>query len=352
MSKSARLSCLLAFLFLSLLTSEAQQQPSVQKSKLTVITLTNGDVISGHLIAESDDSITIRDGILGDIQVPRAKTVRISNSVDQNQTTEVQLQQVTVAASSPQKQTVSPQSAAATASGIPVAKLKLSSGLLLSSQKQQSYSGELDLVKNWNPQQTGWPHQRSLLLLSPSYDDKSSSKGANITRNYNGIFQHVLFTSSDSLFVPILLNFYSNNSLGIYLQQTYGAGVGKDLGPLELSADLRFIGEHFLTPPKTKNPVPSLGLVGSGLSERFDLPLTAFLPGAKLTETLEFVPVFNQSSAWQGHGIAELSLPFTKQLSFVLSAFDNYVENAPPGFRKNYFKSTIGIQYSPASPKK
>ena len=352
----AALSCLLLVLLtlvgISLAQTQQPEQLATQASRRIVVTLTNGDIISGELAEESADSVTIRQAVLGQVQIPRSGISRavVGNDASQTQTISgTLLQQSSLATSSPQLQpTPSTATAGPLTDKLVVAKFKLSTGLLLSSQKQQSYSGELDLVKTWHSSTKGWGHQRSLLLLSPSYDDKTSSKGANITRNYNAIFQHLVFTPTDGLYVPVLINFYSNNSLGIYLQQVYGAGLGKAFGALELHADLRFIGEHFLPPAAPSSPIPSRGLVGTGLSERYDLSLASLMAGAKLTETLEFVPVFNISDAWQAHGIVEISLPFTKQLSFVVSAFDNYVQNAPPTFRKNYFKTTIGFQYSPA----
>lgn len=346
------LTCILVALFAT--TSPAQSAGSAdQKDGHVVIRLVNGDVISGELASQSKDDLSIVSEVLGRIQIERRMISGIEPGAATvaSPVTQALRQQNSVTSSSPQK-VETPAVSSVSPDKLKIAKLKISTGLLLSTQRQESYSGELDLVKGWHSDQKGWMHQRSLLLLSPSYDDKTSLKGANITHNYNGILQHTIFTSSENLYVPVMLNFYSNNSLGIYLQQTYAAGVGKTMGALEVNADLRFIGEHFYAPAQPNPRAPSLGLVGTGLSERYDFSLSSLVPGAKLTETMEFVPVFNEKDAWQGHGIVELALPFTKQLSVVLSAFDNYVENAPATFRKNYFKTSIGLQYTPSTTKK
>jgi hypothetical protein len=347
-----------SFLLICVLLGKAQSQAVKDAIKpRATVTLSNGDVISGDLVAESTDRITVRNPVVGNVEIPR-NGISAINRLSETQLSssrdfkiESVAQQNSIETSSPQTQ---PAKATGASTGFVLSKLKISLSLLGATQKQQTYSGELDLTKNWHTDKKGWPHQRSLLILSPTYDDKRNpaKPPANITRNYNAILQHMFYTSSDNLYVPLLANLYHNNSLGIYLQQTYGGGVGRTFGALELDADLRFIGEHLYTPPKSSKPIESLGLIGAGLSERYDLSLGKIKAGAKLTQSLEFVPVFDHAGAWQGHGIVGISIPFTQQLSFVVSAFDNYVQNAPPTFNKNYFKTTVGIQYSPAAPKK
>lgn len=319
------------------------------------VTLTNGDRLSGVVSETTTNTITLKDSILGLSTLNRNQIASVesapSTAVAEGVDLSVLAQQVSLSASSPQTNATTPKPAAASQPiyGFKVAKLKIAAAYTDTTQQQQTYSGELDVVRNWFPAEQGWPHQRSLLTISPTYDDKRSSKpdSANITRNYNAIFQQTLFTVTDDWFVPVFGNLYHNNSLGMYLQQSYGAGIGHTMGALELDADLQFVGEHFY-PSKGYPPNKSLSLAGIGLQERYDLPLSFIHMGATFTEAIEFLPILNDGSAWQGHGIAEVSIPFTQQLSFVLSAFDNYIENAPPTYRKNYFKTTMGIQYTPA----
>jgi hypothetical protein len=136
-------------------------------------------------------------------------------------------------------------------SGWKVSTFKINTTLLLATQKQQTYGAELDLLGNWNPQENGWPHQRTLIQLIPYYNEtrKNSAVGsATITQEYEGSIQHLFFLSSDNFYATVLANEYRNNSLGLYFQQSYGLGLGGILHDVELNADLRFIGQHYYRP--------------------------------------------------------------------------------------------------------
>jgi len=221
---------------------------------------------------------------------------------------------------------------------------KISVALLEATQTDQTYGGSITSVRNWNPDEQGWPHQRTLLELQANYDDKrknSKPGSANVTREYDGLLQHLMFIDSDTFFASTVADLYHNNSLGLYLEQSYGAGLGRLWLGTEFDADLRFIGEHFY------GANPSRSLVGSQLSEKHTFVLDFIKSGAKLTETAKYTPVFNASSAWQLSGIFDLTIPITKKLQFSSSVSDYYVENASSSYRKNYLKTTIGLEYTP-----
>ena len=225
--------------------------------------------------------------------------------------------------------------------GIPV--LKVQGFILGATQRQQQFSGELMGVRNWNRTQCGFPSQRTLLDIIPSYDAKKSSTASplNITRNYSAKFQHLIFLKSNRYYATVNADLYHNNSLGIYLQQGYGAGMGALLfdNSFEVSADIRGVGEHFL---KGRN----LSFPGSQLSERYSLPLTFIHPQATLSETLVYLLPFTEEHAWQIRSVVELSLPVTATLKVTAAAFDDYVRNAPAAFRRNYFRTSFGLQFS------
>jgi Protein of unknown function, DUF481 len=220
---------------------------------------------------------------------------------------------------------------------------KIQLGLLSATQHQQTYGGEFDAAENWHPKECGWPRQRTFLQLIPSYDDKKGKKPpANITQNYDGKLQHLLFLQNNKYFAAINTDFYHNNSLGIYFQQTYSLGFGALLrnGHAEVDAGVAGLGEHFYSPGR------SVGLVGLRLSERYDIPLDFIKENARLSELGTFFPVFNESAAWQVRGVLELNVPISKRFSLTAGAFEDYVRNAPSTFTKNYVKSTLGLQYS------
>jgi len=184
--------------------------------------------------------------------------------------------------------------------------------------------------------------------LIPNYNDtrKNSKVGsATVTQEYEGSIQHLMFFSSDNFYGTLLADEYRNNSLGLYFQQSYGAGLGGIVHDVELNADFRFIGQHFYAPYK------SAGLVGAELSERYVVPLDFLRAGASLTETGIVVPVFNTSRAWQARGRVDLTIPLSKTVQFTTTSANYYVENTPDAYHKNYFKNTVAIQYTPTPTK-
>jgi len=237
--------------------------------------------------------------------------------------------------------------------GFILEKVTLSAAILSATQHQQTYNGEAAALWNWNtasPGQTttspkagcGAPYQRTFLDILPAYDAKKTGKAAPIiTRNYGATIQQLFFLSSNANYAYAVGNWYHNNSLGLYLEQNYGAGVGATHNNLEVDADLRFVGEHFYSPGV------SASLVGAGLKGSYDIPLGH--KGVKLNLTEQFVPIFNQSRAWLSNGIGALNVPFTPKWGMTVLVFDNYLRNAPDTFRRNYLKTTIGVTYSPTS---
>jgi hypothetical protein len=65
-----------------------------------------------------------------------------------------------------------------------------------------------------------------------------------------------------------------------------------------------------------------------------------------LSETGVFIPVFNQSDAWQVRGVATLFWLLPKGVSLSVKGFDDYLRNAPSAFTKNYVKTTLSIGYT------
>jgi Protein of unknown function, DUF481 len=224
-------------------------------------------------------------------------------------------------------------------SGFLLAKVGLSAAILSATQHQQTYQGDVKMVETWNSG-CGWPYQRTLFDLLPSYDEKWNPHATPvITRNFGANVQHLFFINSNAFYAYVTGNLYHNNSLGLYLQQGYGGGFGVVHGNLELDADLRFIGEHFYTPGT------SATLAGAGLKGSYNIPLGS--KGATLNLTEQFVPVFNQERAWYSNSYGGLNIPITPRWAVTVTAYDNYLRNAPYTFRRNYLKSTIGIAYTP-----
>jgi hypothetical protein len=132
-----------------------------------------------------------------------------------------------------------------------------------------------------------------------------------------------------------------NFSEGLTLQQTYGGGVGwsvlkSDIQALDLKTTASYISQRF-------NGSPSQNLIGSVFGETYHRNLRA---GIKFDEELTAVPAWNNASAFTANGGAGITMALHKRLSFNVSTLDTFLDDPPPGFKKNSFQFTTGLTYS------
>ena len=231
--------------------------------------------------------------------------------------------------------------------GFLLQKAGISASLMAATQDQTTLQGQLITVEHWNVGSDAMPacgrgYQRTLQDVSVSYDGKRSAAGVmSITRNYGAMIQHMFFLTSNASYAYVLGDLYHNNSLGMELRQAYGAGAGYARQAFEVNADLRFLHEQFLS---VEEPAR---LVGIGLGARYSIDLARLVPGGELALAVHAVPVLNEKDAWLADGTAQLLLPFNDgRWGLTISAQNNYLRNAPPAFKRNYFKTTVGLTYT------
>ena len=143
------------------------------------------------------------------------------------------------------------------------------------------------------------------------------------------------------LYALAAASFDHNFSQGLSLQQTYGAGAGwtairSDKQTLDLKALLSYISQNF-------NGRPNENLVGSVFGEVYhrDLP-----GGIKFDEQLTSTPAWNNTSAFFANGSAGVTLPLYKGIGMNLSVLDSFLNDPPPGFKKNSFTFVTGVTYA------
>src|SRR4029077_18305774 len=71
-----------------------------------------------------------------------------------------------------------------------------------------------------------------------------------------------------------------------------------------------------------------------------------FAHGILFVENLAVTPAFNNTSAYSGIGNAGLTAPFYKRLNLSMGVVDNFLNDPPPGFKKNSFQFTTGVTYT------
>ena len=138
-----------------------------------------------------------------------------------------------------------------------------------------------------------------------------------------------------------------NLGSGLRVQQDYGAGAGATLiqrktRTLDVKGDIHYERQDFY--PSADIPSSrTQNLVGATIGESY---LRKLPRGMVFTESAVAQPAFNAPSASTAQAMAALAFPLYKQLSFSLTAQDNYLNNPPGGYRKNTFQFTAGLTYA------
>jgi len=235
------------------------------------------------------------------------------------------------------------------AAGFRIAKASAGLALQDATQDQHAISAQFIPLYNWNvgtveAPACGWGYQRLRIDSATSYDDKRTAGGAlNVTRNHRIFAQHMIFLTSNALFAYVSGDLTHNSSLGVRFSQAYAGGFGYARNAYEVGADVRVIRENLYGIAEKAN------LVGIGLSGRYEFPLDVMLAGATITLTDVAVPVINQADAWMNNAAVDMTLPFTTKkstwgVSLILE--ENYLRNAPPKFKRNYFRTSVNLAYS------
>jgi len=225
-----------------------------------------------------------------------------------------------------------------------------SASLISESFKQQVWGAEIDVAREQNPELTDWRHQATTLTLD-AVNSLTEQGGTGLRyHRYYGVFEHRMYLWH-GLYANAVAAGYSNSSDFMYLEQVYGGGLGvwafrNDRQSLDLTGDLLYIGEHFY------GPSPSLSFAGAALREKYTIKLLDVnkIP-LELSESIRYIPAFNQEKAWQLFGAATLTVPITAAWSTNLTFRDDYIANAPKPANKNWSTSSVGLTYTFPIPK-
>ena len=88
---------------------------------------------------------------------------------------------------------------------------------------------------------------------------------------------------------------------------------------------------------------PAQNLVGASIAESY---YRKFAHVILFVEQLAVTPAFNNSNAYSAIGSSALSIPFYRRLNLGVGIVDSFLNNPPPGFKKNSFQFTTGVTYT------
>ena len=144
-------------------------------------------------------------------------------------------------------------------------------------------------------------------------------------------------------------SFDHNFGQGLQLQQVYGGGVGytaikTPVQELDLKMDVHFERQQYIstTVDGVVTTTPPVNLIGTTFFEGY----TRNLPHKMLfTESVNFLPAWNDTSAYSANLNAALILPVFKRLAASISVADNYLNNPAEYYQKNSFQFIAGVTY-------
>jgi hypothetical protein len=211
-----------------------------------------------------------------------------------------------------------------------------------STQKSQSYTAAINLTRAV-PGET-WADQRSGTTFSfnEAYGE-ISQPGTPTTKTsilHLGVEQD--WYLNPRLFVFVQGLFDHNYSQGLDLQQDYGGGLGFVVvktarQEFDVKASVDYIKQQFAISSQNKD------LIGSTFGERYTYK---FPRGIVFTELGNYIPAWNDTSAYSAIFNANLTFPVYHHFGFTLGGIDSYLNNPPIGFKKNSFTLTMGLTYS------
>ena len=330
-----------------------------------VVTLKNGDRVTGTLVTIKGGKLQLKSEILGDLSIPMAKvatytvdkpvaviikgkepikgTLELSPSGDwqvkangQSQTIAAASVDTIMPADEYQKLVVvKPAPWQAWKGGISVGET-----IQHGNQETNTFTTTINAVRERPAAPIFQGHTRTnfdlMALLSHASQDDSSVTSHTFSTNLREDF---LFTPS--LFVFGLAQLDHISTEGLYLRQTYGGGFGKDVitkprTTFSVIGGLTAQHEKFFTGMEDETLDV---LVGEKLGEQITKRI-------RFDQNLNFYPNITQGGEYRFDTSAILSIKLFNRFSFNTSAIDLYLSNPPAGNQKNNITLSTGLGYT------
>lgn len=140
--------------------------------------------------------------------------------------------------------------------------------------------------------------------------------------------------------------FDHNYSQDLNLQQVYGGGIGwtalkTPKQEADVKATMQYEKQSFIAGAGSTNQ----NLIGSTFAADYLLKLKL----VTYTQTLSFVPAYNNSRAYSAQETDTLAFPTYKNLGFSVGTIDSYLNDPPltaPPTKRNSFQFTMGLTYA------
>jgi putative salt-induced outer membrane protein YdiY len=331
-----------------------------------VVSLKNGDRVTGALVNVKDGNLDLKSDLLGDLTIPLKQVASFSTEKPvavvvkgQTQPAEGQLSlepsgdwQVTAAGKS---QTIAAAQVGVIMPAEAYQKLVgtspklwqawtgsagLGYALQRGNQQTNTFSTNLSAFRE-RPEtpvfQRHWRTNYTLTaLLAHATEDGSTITSNTFTTNLR---QDYLFTPND--FVFGFFEFDHIGPSGLYLRQSYGGGYGHDViktsrTTFSLLGGLDYVHEKFFDGSSDES---AEALAGEKLGIQFT-------ERVRLDHNLNFYPDLSNGGQYRFDTTTTLSAKLNTKFSLNAGVIDLYLSNPPPGNRKNNVSFTTGIGYT------
>jgi hypothetical protein len=373
-------------LLLPLCFSLRAQTPAAPKPEPDVLIFANGEKLVGHLVASHGGTLTFKSDSLGDVTIDWKKVqelhasetfVVIDKNVKLNRKSDLSKLPTGTVSMADQKLTVTPATGAPET--VPVADtahlvdqpvferavlhspgffdawtgaVMAGATLVEATQQSRTFTGAINLVRALPTE--NWLAARNRTLINFSASDgflKQPGSPSIKTDIIHGDLERDEYFSSKNVFAFGRAAFDHNFSQGLNLQQNYGGGIGWTAikhadTTLDLKGSITYTKQQFAPPTDCASPCTAdnnHNLVGAVIAQDY---AHKFAKGIQFLEQISVTPAFNEASAYAAIANAGLNVPVYKRLSFSISMVDSFLNDPPPGFKKNSFQLTTGLTYT------
>jgi hypothetical protein len=214
--------------------------------------------------------------------------------------------------------------------------------LVESTQQSRAFNTAINLVRTVPDEDWLIRRNRTTVQFNSTYGTLSQPNTPLVKTNiFHGGFERDQYLSP-AWFAFAQAGFDHSYSQGLSLQQLYGGGIGwsamrRPNETLDFKASVTYVRQSFNVASSDEH------LIGSAFEEDYQRGLRR---GIKFTEQLIVIPAWNNTNAISAAANALLTIPVYKRMNFSLGVTDNFLNNPPPGFKKNSFQTNLGITYA------
>lgn len=369
------------------------QNNAPPKNEPDVLILSNGDTLHGKLVNAIAGKVTFHTDDAGDLTLPWSKIRELRTGgnfavLSSNSGLKTRKQQGAIPAGTlveeNQSITVHPSGGGSALAPMPVGRAQY---VIAASELEKEATGRPSLLMGWggtasagatvvNATQNQYTFSGGLGLArvvpSVTWLARRNRTSVDFTGSFGKITQPAYFNPALGVTVPAVVtktaiyhadaerdenltprffalaatSFDHNFSQNLDLQQIYGGGFGLTVlkTPIQeanLKATMQYEKQSFIT----AGPGANQNLIGSTFSADY----SAHLKILTYSQTLAYIPAYNNPRAYSAQETDTLALPAYKNLSFSVGTDDSYLNDPPatvPPTKRNSFQFTMGLTFS------